>query len=131
MSVEVEQYRSQSVYVMGEVRQPAEYPLTGDLTIVDLLAKAVLLAQRLQLGLVARRLGRLPVQEPRYDRPVGPPNRVVGRRGPPYELELLLVDSPYRAPEGPVRLPTEALRAELLAHKPELLAVLRIGKRAS
>jgi polysaccharide export outer membrane protein len=43
VSVQVQEFRSQTVYVMGEVRQPAEYPLTGDLTIVDLLAKAVLL----------------------------------------------------------------------------------------
>jgi polysaccharide export outer membrane protein len=40
VSVEVEQYRSQNVYVMGEVKNPGTYPLTGGMTILDLIARA-------------------------------------------------------------------------------------------
>ena len=42
VSIEVQEFRSQSVYVQGEVGIPGEYPLTGSMTIVDVLAKAVL-----------------------------------------------------------------------------------------
>ncbi|HEY7792058.1 MAG TPA: polysaccharide biosynthesis/export family protein [Vicinamibacterales bacterium] len=38
--VEVEQYRSQSVFVIGEVREPGRYPLTGDMTLIEALAAA-------------------------------------------------------------------------------------------
>ena len=38
--VEVEQYRSQSIFVIGEVRQPGRYPLTGDMTLIEALAAA-------------------------------------------------------------------------------------------
>lgn len=57
VSIEVQEFRSQSVYVMGEVRQPAEYPLTGNMTIIDLLAKAVLLPSAAEDILVNRRKG--------------------------------------------------------------------------
>ncbi len=40
VSVEVEQYRSQSVYVMGEVRNPGAVSITGDLHLLDVLGKA-------------------------------------------------------------------------------------------
>jgi polysaccharide export outer membrane protein len=42
VTVEVQEFRSQSVYVQGEVNLPGEYPLTGTMTLVDVLAKAVL-----------------------------------------------------------------------------------------
>jgi polysaccharide biosynthesis/export protein len=42
VSIEVQEFRSQSVYVQGEVNAPGEYPLTGSMSIVDVLAKAVL-----------------------------------------------------------------------------------------
>lgn len=38
--VEVEQYRSQSVFVIGEVREPGRYPLTGDMRLIEALAAA-------------------------------------------------------------------------------------------
>jgi polysaccharide export outer membrane protein len=38
--VEVDQYRSQSVFVIGEVREPGRYPLTGDMTLIEALAAA-------------------------------------------------------------------------------------------
>ncbi|MFN2446309.1 MAG: polysaccharide biosynthesis/export family protein [Vicinamibacterales bacterium] len=40
VSVTVDQYRSQRVFVVGEVRQPGTYPLTGDMTLIEVLAKA-------------------------------------------------------------------------------------------
>jgi polysaccharide biosynthesis/export protein len=40
VSVAVEQYRSQRVFVMGEVHTPGAYPLTGDMTLIEALARA-------------------------------------------------------------------------------------------
>src|SRR3954469_17788466 len=39
-TVAVEQYRSQRVFVMGEVRNPGPVPLTGGMTLVEALARA-------------------------------------------------------------------------------------------
>ena len=38
--VAVEQYRSRRVFVMGEVRSPGPVPLTGDMTLIEALARA-------------------------------------------------------------------------------------------
>jgi polysaccharide export outer membrane protein len=40
VTVEVEQFRSQSVFVIGEVRTPGKYVLTGSVTLLDALAQA-------------------------------------------------------------------------------------------
>ena len=40
VTVDVEQFRSQSVFVMGEVRTPGKYILTGSITLLDALAQA-------------------------------------------------------------------------------------------
>jgi polysaccharide export outer membrane protein len=40
VSVAVDQYRSQRIFVIGEVRTPGSYPLTGDLTLIEALARA-------------------------------------------------------------------------------------------
>ena len=40
VSVAVEAYRSQRILIMGEVLQPGEYQLTGDMTLLSALAKA-------------------------------------------------------------------------------------------
>ena len=40
VNVEVEQYHSQNVYVLGEVRAPAKYSLPGNSTLVDVLTQA-------------------------------------------------------------------------------------------
>jgi polysaccharide export outer membrane protein len=40
VTVAVEQYRSQRVFVMGEVRNPGPVPLTGGMTLVEALARA-------------------------------------------------------------------------------------------
>ena len=40
ISVAVEQYRSQQIFVVGEVRTPGPVPLTGDMTVIEALARA-------------------------------------------------------------------------------------------
>ncbi len=35
MTVSVEQYLSQKIFIMGEVRQPGKYPLSGDMTLIQ------------------------------------------------------------------------------------------------
>jgi len=40
VSVTIGEYKSQRVFVMGEVRAPGAYQLTGDMTIIEALAKA-------------------------------------------------------------------------------------------
>jgi polysaccharide export outer membrane protein len=40
VTVDVEQFRSQSVFVMGEVRSPGKYMLTGSVTLIEALAQA-------------------------------------------------------------------------------------------
>jgi polysaccharide biosynthesis/export protein len=40
VTVDVEQFRSQSVFVMGEVRTPGKYTLSGSITLLDALAQA-------------------------------------------------------------------------------------------
>ena len=40
VSVAVEQYRSQRIFVIGEVRSPGAYPLTGNMTLIEALARA-------------------------------------------------------------------------------------------
>jgi polysaccharide export outer membrane protein len=40
LSVAVEEYRSQRVFIVGEVRQPGTYTLTGGMTLIEALARA-------------------------------------------------------------------------------------------
>lgn len=40
VSVEIEQYRSRSIFIMGEVRNPGKYPLAGEVTLLEVLALA-------------------------------------------------------------------------------------------
>jgi polysaccharide biosynthesis/export protein len=40
VSVAIDEYKSQRVFVMGEVRAPGAYQLTGDMTIIEVLARA-------------------------------------------------------------------------------------------
>jgi polysaccharide export outer membrane protein len=40
VTLEVEQYRSRSIFVVGEVRSPGKYPMTGDMTLIEALAAA-------------------------------------------------------------------------------------------
>jgi polysaccharide export outer membrane protein len=40
VSVAIEQYRSQRVFIVGEVRSPGPYPLTGDMSLIEAIARA-------------------------------------------------------------------------------------------
>src|SRR4051812_36372775 len=40
VSVGVETYRSQQIFIVGEVRAPGAYPLTGNMTLIEALARA-------------------------------------------------------------------------------------------
>jgi polysaccharide export outer membrane protein len=40
LSVSIEQYRSQRIFVFGEVRQPGTYPLSGGMTVIEALSRA-------------------------------------------------------------------------------------------
>lgn len=40
VSAAIEHYRSQRIFIVGEVRQPGPYPLTGDMTLIEALARA-------------------------------------------------------------------------------------------
>jgi polysaccharide export outer membrane protein len=40
ITVAVEQYRSQKVFIVGEVRSPGSYPVSGDMNLVEALARA-------------------------------------------------------------------------------------------
>jgi polysaccharide biosynthesis/export protein len=40
VSIEVDQFRSQNVFVMGEVRNPGKYALSGNVTLIEALAQA-------------------------------------------------------------------------------------------
>ena len=40
ISVAIEQYRSQKIYIVGEVRSPGAYPMSGDMRLVEALALA-------------------------------------------------------------------------------------------
>lgn len=40
LSVSIEQYKSQKVFIVGEVRSPGTYPLSGDMNLVEALARA-------------------------------------------------------------------------------------------
>ena len=40
VAVDVEQFRSRSVFIVGEVRTPGKYPMTGQMTLIEALAAA-------------------------------------------------------------------------------------------
>ena len=40
LSAGVESYRSQKIHIVGEVRNPATYPLTGDMSLIEAIARA-------------------------------------------------------------------------------------------
>jgi polysaccharide biosynthesis/export protein len=40
LSVAIDEYRSQRIFVVGQVRQPGTYPLTGSMTLIEAIAKA-------------------------------------------------------------------------------------------
>ena len=40
VTVEVEQFRSRSIFIVGEVRSPGKYPMTGQMSLIEALAAA-------------------------------------------------------------------------------------------
>ena len=40
VTVDVEQFRSRSIFIVGEVRSPGKYPMTGQMTLIEALAAA-------------------------------------------------------------------------------------------
>ena len=40
LTITVEEYKSQRVFLVGEVRQPGTYPLSGPMTVIEILARA-------------------------------------------------------------------------------------------
>ena len=40
LSVAVEQFKSQKIFIVGEVRSPGAYPLSGDMSLIEALARA-------------------------------------------------------------------------------------------
>src|SRR5688500_7552158 len=40
ISVAVEQYRSQRIFIVGEVRNPGTYPLTGEMSLIEAISRA-------------------------------------------------------------------------------------------
>lgn len=40
VTIEVEQYRSRNIFIVGEVRSPGKYPLSGEMTLIEALAQA-------------------------------------------------------------------------------------------
>lgn len=40
VTVDVEQFRSRSIFIVGEVRTPGKYPMTGEMTLIEALAAA-------------------------------------------------------------------------------------------
>src|SRR5688572_26767483 len=40
LSVGVELYRSQKIHIVGEIRTPGTYPLTGDMSLIEAIARA-------------------------------------------------------------------------------------------
>jgi polysaccharide export outer membrane protein len=58
LTVAIEQYRSQRVFVVGEVRAPGAYSLTGDMTLIEALAKAGSTTQSASDEVVVVRGGR-------------------------------------------------------------------------
>ena len=40
VTVDVEQFRSRSIFIVGEVRSPGKYPMTGQMSLIEALAAA-------------------------------------------------------------------------------------------
>jgi polysaccharide export outer membrane protein len=55
VTVAIDQYHSQMVHVVGEVRQPGSYPLTGPMRLVEILARAGSTTERAGAAVVITR----------------------------------------------------------------------------
>jgi polysaccharide export outer membrane protein len=81
VTVGIEQYRSQRVFVMGEVRQPGPVALTGGMTLIEALARAgsTLTTASGELSIVRSKNSSGPVLPGQGDDAVGRPGQ---RQGP-------------------------------------------------
>ena len=75
VSVEIAQYRSRSIYVMGEVRTPGRYNIEGPMTLLEVIANAgsttaaasnTIIVQRYKEGLAAAVSAPVAPGDPRY-----------------------------------------------------------------
>jgi polysaccharide biosynthesis/export protein len=75
VSVEIAQYRSRSIYVMGEVRTPGRYNIEGPMTLLEVIANAgsttaaasnTIIVQRYKEGLAAAVSAPVAAGDPRY-----------------------------------------------------------------
>ena len=72
VSVAVETYRSQRIFIVGEVRNPGTYPLTGDMTLIEAIARAgSTTPERQPRGHRRPRAGRESGRRPDPARPAG------------------------------------------------------------
>ena len=83
MNVQVAQYRSQHVYVMGEVRAAGSYPLTGGMTLIEAIADAG--------ASTPDASGDVVIVRPKDGHAVGP-GGIPGTKGAANDAEVLHVD---------------------------------------
>jgi polysaccharide biosynthesis/export protein len=92
VSVAIEQYRSQQIFVMGEVRQPGSVPLTGAMTLIEALARAGSVTDRAGPEVVIVRPVPGAAAQPANEAPAGP----AGEPGsePPADSQVIRVSLP-------------------------------------
>jgi polysaccharide biosynthesis/export protein len=64
VAVEVVEYRSRSLYIMGEVRMPGKYAIEGDVTLLEVLAKAGSLTPTAGSEILIRRMADTDATQP-------------------------------------------------------------------
>ncbi|HEX6739905.1 MAG TPA: SLBB domain-containing protein [Vicinamibacteria bacterium] len=91
VTVVVQEYRSQVVFVVGEVTRPGSYPLAGGTTVVEILARAGPLSPNAGSDVVVVR-PRGPVDRPVLPAQVGATGKTVTKGPGPPPAEVIKVD---------------------------------------